>query len=142
MLQSKAEAQEVTIARAVQLKHKSSLIAALANDTKHFFEEADKQLAAIKNDEIVGKWRKYLQLKIAFYDSYTWCYQGAAELEKEECGTAVKCLQYARDQFIHCGKVCEQYKKQVFSICRYFEIRLFFRVALEILFIQIKRSSS
>lgn len=113
MLQSKAEAQEVTIARAVQIKHKSSLIAALANDTKHFFEEADKQLAAIKKDEVVGKWRKYLQLKIAFYDSYTWCYQGVSELEKEECGTAVKCLQYARDQFINCGKVCELYKKQV-----------------------------
>jgi len=112
MLQSKAEAQEVTIARAVQIKHKSSLIAALANDTKHFFEEADKQLAAIKKDDVVGKWRKYLQLKIAFYDSYTWCYQGVSELEKEECGTAVKCLQYARDQFINCGKICEQYKKQ------------------------------
>lgn len=57
-LQCRAEAQEVTIARAVTLKHKPALIAALAKDTKDFFEEADKQLAAVKNDEIVGKWRK------------------------------------------------------------------------------------
>lgn len=111
MLQCKAEAQEVTIARAVQMKHKSPLIAALANDTRHFFEEADKQLASIKKDEIVGKWRKYLQLKIAFYESYTWCYQGNTELEKEECGVAVKCLQHAKDKFIECGKICEVYKK-------------------------------
>jgi len=64
-LQCRAEAQEVTIARAVTLKHKPQLIAALAKDTKDFFEQADKQLAAIKNDEIVGKWRKVRQkLKI------------------------------------------------------------------------------
>ena len=34
VIQSKAEAQEVTIARAVSLKHKPGLIAALAKDTK------------------------------------------------------------------------------------------------------------
>ena len=57
-VQCRAEAQEVTIARAVALKHKPTLVAALAKDTKEFFEEADKQLAAVKNEEIVGKWRK------------------------------------------------------------------------------------
>ena len=40
-VQCRAEAQEVTIARAVALKHKPTLIAALAKDTKEFFEEAD-----------------------------------------------------------------------------------------------------
>ena len=57
-IQCRAEAQEVTIARAVTLNHKPKLIAALAKDTKDFFEEADKQLAAIKNEPVVGKWRK------------------------------------------------------------------------------------
>jgi len=110
-VQCRAEAQEVTIARAVALKHKPTLVAALAKDTKEFFEEADKQLAAVKNEEIVGKWRKYLQLKIAFYDSYMWCYHGNAVLEKEECGLAVKCLQEAKSKFLQCGEICAQYKK-------------------------------
>ena len=57
-IQCRAEAQEVTIARAVTLNHKPKLIAALAKDTKDFFEEADNQLAAIKNEPVVGKWRK------------------------------------------------------------------------------------
>ena len=43
-----------------------------AKDTQTFFQDADKQLAAVKKDEIVGKWRKYLQLKEVFYNSYTY----------------------------------------------------------------------
>ena len=39
----RAEAQEVTIARAVMLKHKPSLIAALAMSTRDFFSDADKE---------------------------------------------------------------------------------------------------
>ena len=79
-LQCRAEAQEVTIARAVMLKHKPILIAALAADTRTFFEDGDKQLAAIKRDEVVGKWRKYLQLKQAFYLSYTYCYKDSSRV--------------------------------------------------------------
>ena len=39
----RVEAQEVTIARAVMLKHKPSLIAALAMSTRDFFSDADKE---------------------------------------------------------------------------------------------------
>ena len=51
-----------------------------------------------------------MQLKIAFYDSYVWCYYGNQALEKEECGLAVKCLQYAKETFIKCGEICTAYK--------------------------------
>merc|ERR1712062_271959 len=90
-LQCRAEAQEVTIARAVMLKHKPILIAALAADTRTFFEDGDKQLAAIKRDETVGKWRKYLQLKQVFYLSYTYCYKGLALLADDKCGPTKQC---------------------------------------------------
>jgi len=109
-LQCRAEAQEVTIARAVMLKHKPILISALAHDTESFFEEADKQLAAVKKDDIVGKWRKYLQLKQVFYNSYTYCYKGLAFLAEDKCGDAVKCLQEAKSQFLACEKKCKDYK--------------------------------
>lgn len=109
-IQCRAEAQEVTIARAVTLNHKPKLIAALAKDTKDFFEEADKQLAAIKNEPVVGKWRKYLQLKIEFYDSYLWCYHGNQLLLEEKCGEAVKCLTEAKNKFLLCGEICTKYR--------------------------------
>ena len=89
------------------IKHKPLLIAALAHDTESFFEEADRQLAAVKKDDIVGKWRKYLQLKQVFYNSYTYCYKGLAFLSEDKCGDAVKCLQEAKSQFLACEKKCK-----------------------------------
>jgi hypothetical protein len=112
-LQCRAEAQEVTIARAVMLKHKPSLVAALAKDTKDFFSEADKQLAAVKNNQIVGKWRKYLQLKEVFYTSYMYCYHGLQLLSEEKCGEAIKCLQESKQEFLRCERYCKDYKNSV-----------------------------
>ena len=39
-MQSLGEAQEVTIARAINLKHKASLIAGLSKETSSFFQKA------------------------------------------------------------------------------------------------------
>ena len=73
-------------------------------DTKDFFSDADKQLAAVKNNLIVGKWRKYLQLKEVFYTSYMYCYHGLQLLAEEKCGEAIKCLQESKTEFIRCEK--------------------------------------
>jgi len=115
-LQCRAEAQEVTIARAVMLKHKPSLIAALAMSTRDFFSDADKQLGAIKGPQAqstVSKWRKYLQLKEIFYNSYIHCYHGLHLLNEEKCGDAVKFLQESKSEFIKCEKFCKQYRQAV-----------------------------
>ncbi|XP_048452599.1 BRO1 domain-containing protein BROX [Rhincodon typus] len=42
IIQCQAEAQEVTIARAIELKHNSGLIAALAYETANFYQKAGK----------------------------------------------------------------------------------------------------
>ena len=60
-----------------------------------------------QKDDIVGKWRKYLQLKVVFYNSYTYCYKGLAFLAEDKCGDAVKCLQEAKAQFLACEKKCK-----------------------------------
>jgi len=64
-----AEAQEVTIARAIELKHSASLISALANQTSQLFLAA---AASVKPLEMkyYGKWLIYLQLKAEVYESY------------------------------------------------------------------------
>ena len=59
----------VTVARAVELKHNSSLISALANETSKLFMDAANTLRPFKV-EISGQWIKYLELKSMFYKSY------------------------------------------------------------------------
>lgn len=59
----------VTVARAVELKHNSNLISALANETSKLFLDAANTLRTFK-PEISAQWIKYLELKAAFYQSY------------------------------------------------------------------------
>lgn len=59
----------MTVARAVELKHNSSLISALANETSKLFLDAANTLRPFK-PEISVQWTKYLELKAAFYQSY------------------------------------------------------------------------
>ncbi|XP_002132176.4 BRO1 domain-containing protein BROX-like [Ciona intestinalis] len=103
-----AEAQEVTIARAVEKKHKDSLIAALANETSKYFQQADHMLNS-KDQIIVGKWRKYLQLKEKFYKSYALCYYGSGLLSDEKCGDSVRCLMDSNQAFEETDKLCKEY---------------------------------
>nr|CAB3226256.1 BRO1 domain-containing protein BROX-like [Phallusia mammillata] len=103
-----AEAQEVTIARAVEMKHKASLIAGLANETSKYFQMADDHLKSL-DQGIVGKWRKYLQLKQSFYKSYALCYHGGALLAEEKCGLSIRCLQDSTDMFAKTTALCKEY---------------------------------
>lgn len=59
----------VTVARAIELKHNSSLITSLANETSKLFLDAANTLRPFK-PEISAQWIKYLELKAAFYQSY------------------------------------------------------------------------
>lgn len=64
----------MTVARAVELKHNSSLISALANETSKLFLDAANTLRPFKQ-EISAQWIKYLELKAAFYQSYVSLYR-------------------------------------------------------------------
>jgi len=56
------------MARAMELKHNSSLISALANETSKLFSDAAKVLNPL--GEVVSQWTKYLHLKAAVYQAY------------------------------------------------------------------------
>ena len=60
---------EVTLARAVELKHKNSLISALSSETSKMFMMAGDHLSTLDQLQ-VGKWKKYSGIKEAFYKSY------------------------------------------------------------------------
>lgn len=87
-LQCKAEAQEVTIARAIELKHSAKIISSLANETAKIYGlcgnirkvstlyrifDLDKHIESF-DEEHFEKWRKYFQLKNKFYLTYSYSY--------------------------------------------------------------------
>ncbi|KXJ17469.1 BRO1 domain-containing protein BROX [Exaiptasia diaphana] len=107
-MQCVAEAQEVTVARAVELKHKASLVASLANETSGLFTSAGDALKSV-DDLKAGKWRKYLELKAAFYLSYARCFQGELLLDEEECGKAISALQDSDKMYKKAEALCKEY---------------------------------
>uniref|UniRef100_A0A8C6X066 BRO1 domain-containing protein BROX n=1 Tax=Neogobius melanostomus TaxID=47308 RepID=A0A8C6X066_9GOBI len=110
IIQCQAEAQEVTIARAIELKHKATLIAALAYETANFYQKADHTLNTLE-PECSSKWRKYLQLKQHFYMAYAYCYHGQTLLAGDKCGEAIRSLQEAEKCYARAESLCKEYRQ-------------------------------
>ncbi|XP_067884180.1 BRO1 domain-containing protein BROX isoform X1 [Heterodontus francisci] len=108
IIQCQAEAQEVTIARAIELKHNSGLIAALAYETANFYQKADHTLTTL-DPTYTAKWRKYLQLKNSFYLAYAYCYHGQTLLASDKCGEAIRSLQEAEKYYAKAEALCKEY---------------------------------
>ncbi|XP_031835511.1 BRO1 domain-containing protein BROX [Nomia melanderi] len=108
--QCTAEAQEVTVARAVELKHNASLISALANETSKLFMDAANILRSFK-PEISAQWIKYLELKAAFYRSYAYNYCGENLLAMDKCGEAIRALQESEVCLKKATILCQEYGK-------------------------------
>lgn len=108
--QCTAEAQEVTVARAVELKHNASLISALANETSKLFLDAANTLRPFK-PEISGQWIKYLELKSKFYQSYSYNYCGENLLAMDKCGEAIRALKESELCLIKAKTLCQEYSK-------------------------------
>jgi len=108
--QCTAEAQEVTIARAIELKHKSSLVSSLAYETSKMYTTAADSLSTL--DQIVfGRWRSYLALKSKFYLSYAYNYQGEHLLSEDKCGDAIRSLQESRKCYQEAIELARAYAK-------------------------------
>lgn len=108
--QCTAEAQEVTVARAVELKHNNNLISALANETSKLFLDAANTLKPFK-PEISLQWIKYLELKAAFYQSYAYNYCGENLLSMDKCGEAIKALEESEICLNRAKTLCHEYGK-------------------------------
>ncbi|XP_045617960.1 BRO1 domain-containing protein BROX [Procambarus clarkii] len=106
--QATAEAQEVTIARAIELKHNAGLISALANETSKMFTTAADAIASLEEKKF-GHWTKYLRLKAAFYASYAYNYAGENMLNQDKCGEAIRSLQEAKKKYEETGELCKEY---------------------------------
>uniref|UniRef100_A0A8C9R8Z6 BRO1 domain-containing protein BROX n=1 Tax=Scleropages formosus TaxID=113540 RepID=A0A8C9R8Z6_SCLFO len=110
IVQCQAEAQEVTIARAIELKHNATIVAALAFETANFYQKADHTLNTLEPD-YSSKWRKYLQLKQHFYMAYAYCYHGQTLLSSDKCGEAIRSLQEAEKCYSKAEALCKEYRQ-------------------------------
>ncbi|XP_014234633.1 BRO1 domain-containing protein BROX-like [Trichogramma pretiosum] len=108
--QCTAEAQEVTVARAVELKHNVNLISALSNETSKLFNDAANTLRPFKA-EISGQWIKYLELKSMFYKSYAYSYCGDNLLAMDKCGQAIRALKESKACLEKSMAFCKEYSK-------------------------------
>ncbi|PAV61375.1 hypothetical protein WR25_04901 [Diploscapter pachys] len=90
MLQATAEAQEVIVGRAIEMKHDAALVSAIAANTAMVFMKADMLLSSF-NEDIFSRWRRYLELKHHIYQAYAYCYLGESFLAQDKCGDAVRC---------------------------------------------------
>lgn len=108
--QCKAEAQEVTIARAIELKHNPGLVSSLANETSKLFTTAADSLHTV-DQKVAGHWRLYFELKSKFYMAYAHNYQGEASLAEDQCGDAIRSLQESRTCYAAAGEMAKEYNK-------------------------------
>lgn len=106
--QCTAEAQEVTIGRAIEMKHAPGLISALAHETSKMYTSAADSLASLEASKF-GRWRKFLILKAVFYLSYAYCYAGENLLAQEKCGDAIRALQESHKCYQDAVQICKQY---------------------------------
>ncbi|KAM7289238.1 BRO1 domain-containing protein BROX [Ixodes scapularis] len=106
--QCTAEAQEVTIGRAIEMKHAPGLISALAHETSKMYTSAADSLAGLEPSKF-GRWRKFLILKAVFYLSYAYCYAGENLLAQEKCGEAIRALQESHKCYQDAVQICKQY---------------------------------
>lgn len=103
-----AEAQEITIGRAIELKHSASLVSALANQTSQLFLAAAASVKPLDMKHF-GKWLIYLQLKAEVYESYAYCYLGENLLEQEKCGESIRALEESERHYALATKLCRDY---------------------------------
>jgi len=108
--QCTAEAQEVTIARAIELGHNPGLVSALANETSKMFTTAADCLTTL-DQKLFGHWRSYFGLKAKFYLAYAYNYQGEQLLKEDKCGEAIRSLQESKEMYSRAAEMSIEYAK-------------------------------
>uniref|UniRef100_A0A914CXJ7 BRO1 domain-containing protein n=1 Tax=Acrobeloides nanus TaxID=290746 RepID=A0A914CXJ7_9BILA len=108
--QCTAEAQEVAIARAIELKHAPKLICALATETANKYQECDKCIGSF-DPTTFDKWRRYFQLKHRFYLAYAYAYLGESLLAEDKCGMAVRACKEGIASYELAEDFCAKYAK-------------------------------
>uniref|UniRef100_A0A667XVW9 BRO1 domain-containing protein BROX n=1 Tax=Myripristis murdjan TaxID=586833 RepID=A0A667XVW9_9TELE len=93
IIQCQAEAQEVTIARAIELKHNATLIAALAFETANFYQKAGQCF--------------FTQITAPITHGKTFFFPFGFD----KCGEAIRSLQEAEKCYSRAEALCKEYRQ-------------------------------
>ncbi|KAF7256231.1 hypothetical protein EG68_06562 [Paragonimus skrjabini miyazakii] len=108
--QSTAEAQEITVARAIELKHDAGLIASLAKETAAVYEKSGFALKPY-DLKVMGKWLKYLEFKKHCYDTCAYVYYAEHLLKQEKAGVALAVIAEAEKTYKQSLEVGKAYAR-------------------------------
>ncbi|KAK6622651.1 hypothetical protein RUM43_008493 [Polyplax serrata] len=109
-IQCTAEAQEVTVARAIQLQHSEKLISALSHETSILFETAKTSLKGVEK-KLIDQWVYYLEVKRNIYLAFAYCYSGKHLLKEDRCGDAIRNLKESQVYYNKAMSLCKSYSK-------------------------------
>lgn len=103
-----AEAQEITIGRAIELKHASNLIAGLSYETSKMFNNAATLLINCQCKD-ANKWIAYFRFKAEIYMAYALNFHGLQLLSEDKCGDAIKLLQESQKHYSMASQLGNDY---------------------------------
>ncbi|XP_054370130.1 BRO1 domain-containing protein BROX isoform X3 [Molothrus ater] len=118
IIQCQAEAQEVTIARAIELKHNPGLIAALAYETANFYQKAVEYVPAAFGPHVMMQSMEsgvsslcttFQMTKMISGLTEAYCYHGQTLLASDKCGEAIRSLQESEKFFTKAEALCKEY---------------------------------
>ncbi|CAL8462981.1 g2515 [Coccomyxa elongata] len=92
-----AEAQSLTVLRAIQKGNAPSLIASLAVDAAAAFESAAGTASGVAATKADSKFKLYADYQAAVHRAYGQCFAGVEQLTAQQAGAALRHLGDARD---------------------------------------------
>uniref|UniRef100_A0A0K0EIT9 BRO1 domain-containing protein n=1 Tax=Strongyloides stercoralis TaxID=6248 RepID=A0A0K0EIT9_STRER len=127
------EAQEVVVARAIEMKHSSEIITSLCYSTANIFTKCDTILEKLPK-QIFDKWRYYFKIKSEIYTIYAYAYLGELLLSQDKCGEAIKACKEGIIHYDKAADICDKYPSaQGVGVAAKIKNHLFFRKMIPIL---------
>ncbi|XP_048587109.1 BRO1 domain-containing protein BROX [Nematostella vectensis] len=111
-LQSLAEAQCVTVRRAITKNHKAMLISELCHDVASKYCSAAKNIGGDTSSHLKKKWMCYLKFQSEVYFALARCFQGINLLEAEDkCGESIVVLRESSKHIEQAKAFAKEYDK-------------------------------
>uniref|UniRef100_A0A0N4ZM32 BRO1 domain-containing protein n=1 Tax=Parastrongyloides trichosuri TaxID=131310 RepID=A0A0N4ZM32_PARTI len=127
------EAQEIVVARAIEMKHGAEIISSLCYNTANIFKNCDTLLEKMPK-QTFDRWRHYFQIKNEIYIIYAYAYQGEMLLAQDKCGDAIKACKEGIVHYDKAAAICDKYPSaQGIGVAAKIKNHLFFRKMVPIL---------
>lgn len=105
-----ADAQSISVLRAIKKGNQSALIASLARDTCDLYASAETLLASYPK-AVGSKLDEYMKYKAAAFEAYAHVFSGITAWKARQLGGALRCLMDAESAFFSAKKAASVFDK-------------------------------